>query len=377
MRLSLFITQNMESILQEWEDFARTKDIPGKPMDPEALRDHARLMLQAIAVDIETRQSDQQQIDKSQGKSPDMDTETPAEFHAITRLMSGFTLDQMVSEYRALRASVLRQWTVKVSVGSEFEISDIMRFNEAVDQALGESIASYNQGAKASRDIFLGILGHDLRTPLGAILLASEVLLRTNDLSSRATKLSSRIFSSVKRASRIVEDLLDFTRSHLGHGIPVTRTQTDLVPVCEQIVDETCTYYPEADIDLVTVEAAPGLFDIHRIEQVFSNLISNAVQHGDRQSPISVTLTSTEVEIIFSVHNEGVPIPEDALPFIFSPMARYAHKAATEHTTAHGLGLGLHIASEIVAAHEGHIEVRSDLTGTTFIVHLPQSLKAV
>jgi signal transduction histidine kinase len=372
MRLSAFIIEHMEPILQEWEDFARTVEIPGVPMDSKGLRNHASLMLAAMAQDLETEQTAKQQVNKAQGNAPVQAEETAAESHALTRLTAGFTIDQMVSEYRALRASVLKQWMATLTSDSTHEMRDMLRFNEAIDQAIAESIASYTRAAQTSRDIFLGILGHDLRTPLGAILLASEVLLRTDDLGERANKLSARVYSSVKRANRIVADLLDFTRAHLGHGIPVQFEQVDLVPISEQIVDEAATFHLDADIKLVTCDSAVGAFDASRIEQVFSNLISNAVHHGDKQSPVSVSVECAEDELIFTVHNQGRPIPEDVLPTIFHPLQRYTSRGDSGQPASGGLGLGLHIASEIVEAHQGQIEVESGASGTTFTVRLPK-----
>ncbi len=110
MRLPDFILENLEPILQAWEDFARTIETPGVELDNVALRDHAEQMLRAIVIDLRTKQTMSEQIAKAQGQAPRDDEETAAETHAVTRLMAGFTIDQMVSEYRALRTSVLSQW---------------------------------------------------------------------------------------------------------------------------------------------------------------------------------------------------------------------------------------------------------------------------
>lgn len=371
MRLSRFIREHLESIVQEWENFARTMDTPGKPLDNHALRDHAEQMLMAIAADLDTAQSAQQQADKSQGHGPASD-DSAAHSHAITRLMAGFTIDQVVSEFRALRACVVLQWMAAVKAGARFEVDDMIRFNEAIDQALAESIASYTAAVDASRNIFLGILGHDLRSPLSAILLGADVLLRTDELGARATKIASRIYSSVKRASQIVGDLLDFTRSQLGPGIPIKRTSIDLTVTCERIVDESRTVHPEASIVFNSLERAEGDFDGARMEQVFSNLISNALQHGDRHMPVTVTLTQADEALVFSVHNSGTPIPDEILPFIFNPMGRYSPHSPVDYGPSASLGLGLYIAAEIVAAHAGTINVSSNLeSGTTFVVQLP------
>lgn len=372
MRLAHFIVENLEPILQAWEDFARTIDTPGSPLDAAALRDHAEQMLQAIVLDLRTKQSAEEQIAKAQGNAPATDMETPAETHAVTRLMSGFTIDQMVSEYRALRTSVLSQWLNQVKAGSPLDVDDMTRFHEAIDQALAESIASYSRAVEASRSVFLGILGHDLRTPLGAIMLGADSLRRSEGLGVRASKISAQIYTSVKRANQIVGDLLDLTRCQMGPGIPVKKEDLDLLPLCQRIVDEVRAFHLSADILFEKKVSAPGEFDGARMEQVFSNIISNAVKHGDNRYPIEVGLEVVDYCAVFSVHNQGEPIPNDVLPFIFNPMGRFSQHAAIDHGPTGGLGLGLFIASEIVASHSGAIEVVSSREhGTTFIVRVP------
>lgn len=374
MRLPDFILQNLEPILQAWEDFARTIHTPGADLDREGLRDHAEQMLRAIVLDLRTTQTVQEQIDKAQGLAPQHDDETPAETHAMTRLMAGFSIDQMVSEYRALRTSVLSQWLDQVKHGTPLEVDDMNRFHEAIDQALAESIASYSRAVEASRNVFLGILGHDLRTPLGAILLGADMLRRSDTIGERGTRVATQIYTSVQRASQIVGDLLDLTRCQMGPGIPVKRVAVDLAPICERIVEEIRAFHPDAEIILHTKTQAFGLFDGPRIEQVFSNIISNAVQHGGARLPINVELTATAETVVFTVHNLGEPIPADVLPFIFNPMGRFSQRSVIEHGPTAGLGLGLFIASEIVSAHQGSIEVESCAeTGTVFRVSVPLS----
>ncbi|WP_433771468.1 ATP-binding protein [Pseudomonas putida] len=372
MRLSDFIIKELEPILQAWEDFARTIEVPGEDLDSKGLRDHAEQMLRAIALDLCTYQSAQEQIAKAQGNAPIDELETAAETHAVTRLMAGFTLDQMVSEYRALRTSVLSQWLGQMKAGTVLEVDDMIRFNEAIDQALAESIASYSRAVEASRNVFLGILGHDLRTPLGAILLGADVLRQSGDLGTRARKIALGIYTSVRRASQIVGDLLDLTRCQMGPGIPVKKEDIDLTPLCTRIVEEIRTFHPQADIVLKKVGSARGQFDGARMEQVFSNLLSNAVQHGDLLFPINVSLDVSDNNVVFSVHNLGEPIPGDTLPFIFNPMGRFSQHASLDLGPSTGLGLGLYIASQIVAAHMGTIDVISDkVSGTTFLVKVP------
>lgn len=372
MRLADFILDNIEPILQAWEDFAKTITPASHGMDSVALRDHAEQMLRTIAADLRTSQTVKEQIAKSRGDAPVAEAETAAETHAVIRQSSGFTVEQMVSEYRALRTSVLMLWMPQTQLDHEQVVSDVIRFNEAVDQALAESVVSYSGAVDAGRNIFLGILGHDLRSPLGAILLSSEVLLRAGDLPAKATKISSRIYTSVKRANKIVGDLLDFTRTQLGAGIPVQRFNGDLVAACEGMVEEARAYHPESRIIFETTGALEGLFDQARMEQVFANLIGNAVQHGSEGAPITVSLSTEEDTAVIAINNQGKLIEKDAIASIFNPMVRQLRSGDMQYGSAAGLGLGLHIASAIVSAHKGTIEVHSKArSGTTFTVRIP------
>lgn len=373
MRLSDFILENLEPILQAWEDFARTIQTPDASLDRAGLRDHAEQMLRAIVVDLRTKQTEQEQTAKSQGQGPQDQNETPAETHAVTRLMAGFTIDQMVSEYRALRTSVLSQWLKHGKEGSALDVDDMNRFHEAIDQALAESVASYSRAVEASRNVFLGILGHDLRTPLGAILLGADILRSSPGAEARAIKVANQIYISVQRASQIVGDLLDLTRCQMGPGIPVKKTVIDLAPLCERIVEEIRAFHPDAQLLFEVKTPVIGEFDGSRMEQVFSNLIGNAAQHGDLQFPIKVDLGVLKDSIVFAVQNKGKPIPDDVLPFIFNPMGRFSQRDVVDHGPTEGLGLGLYIASEIVTSHDGLIEVSSDAErGTVFLVKLPK-----
>lgn len=372
MRLADFILENLEPILQEWEAFAKTITPASENMNSEALRDHAEQMLRTIAADLRTSQTLTEQIAKSHGDAPTTGNETPAETHAIVRQLSGFTIGQMVSEYRALRSSVLMLWMPETSAADNFERADIIRFNEAVDQALAESVVSYSGAVDAARNIFLGILGHDLRSPLGAISLSAEVLLRVGDLPPRPTKIASRIYTSVKRATKIVGDLLDFTRTQLGSGIPIQRTSCDLATACEAMVEEARAYQPQCQIHFECAGPVIGNFDNSRMEQVVANLIGNAVQHGDDSQPITVSLQADGNMVSVAVTNQGELIREEAIASIFNPMMRNLQNGDVEYGAGAGLGLGLYIASAIVSAHHGSIEVSSKAgLGTTFTVRVP------
>lgn len=372
MRLADFILKNIEPILQQWEDFAKTMTPAANGMDSVALRDHAEQMLLTIAADLRTTQTAKARIAKSHGKARRSGDVTPAETHADIRHSSGFTIGQMIAEYRALRTSVLVLWMSSSDETKEHEISDIVRFNEAVDQALAESVVSYAEAADVARNVFLGILGHDLRSPLGAILLSADVLLSTADLPAKSTINVSRIYTSVKRSIKIVGDLLDFTRTHSGAGIPVRKDSDDLALACEGMVEEARAYNPDRQIVLQSEPNLQGQFDRSRMEQVIANLIGNAVQHGEAGTPVTVSLKTDEGAALLTVHNVGRPIEESAIGSIFNPMVRHLQSGNVEYGAGAGLGLGLYIASAIVDAHHGSIEVNSSAgSGTTFSVRIP------
>jgi signal transduction histidine kinase len=372
MRLADFILHNLEPILQKWEAFAKTMTPAANGMDSLALRDHAEQMLRTIAADLQSIQTVEARITRSQGEAPHSDEVTPAETHAGIRQTSGFTIGQMIAEYRALRTSVLMLWMPPRDVTREEEIADILRFNEAIDQALAESVVTYTDNVDAARNVFLGILGHDLRSPLGAILLSAEVLLRAGDLPPKPTKNVSRIYTSVKRSIKIVGDLLDFTRTQLGSGIPVRLAEDDLFQACEAMVEEARAYHPDRHIVLQARHRVVTHFDRSRMEQVISNLIGNAIKHGNPLTPVVLTLSADTVAASFSVQNEGPAIKDSAKVAIFNPMVRNLQDGKPEYGAGAGLGLGLYIAAAIVNAHNGTIDVDSATDrGTTFTVCLP------
>jgi len=374
MRLSNFILGNLEPVLQEWEAFARTVEVPRQVLDATGLRNHAVHILRAVALDMRTPQSRQEQIDKSQGLGPQSVAETAAQTHAVLRLLNGFSLDQMVSEYRALRSSVLRLWLAQSVAQDEHHVEDMIRFNEAIDQALVESISAYGLAAETNRKMFLGVLGHNLRTPLTAVIMGADLLHQATELNDRHKMLASQIAAAGQRANQIVNDLLDLARCNLGAGIPIQLQSIDLGAVCASVVAEVTASYPQAQLVFKDACEVLGEFDPVRMGQAFANLLANAAQHGDLERPIHVTLKKERADVYFAVKNFGEPIPSSALPFLFKPEGRFSRFASNEQGASAGLGLGLFVAAEIVAGHRGHIEVESTAErGTTFRIVLPLS----
>jgi signal transduction histidine kinase len=372
IRLADFITAERESILKEWEAFAKTCAPASTSMDITALRDHAGEMLTAIAEDLCTTQDKHEQAEKSKGNAPEVAEKTAAQHHGAGRAESGFTTDQMVSEYRALRASVIRLWTKAQGEILPSDLEDLTRFNEAIDQALAESITRYTQDLDHSKEMFLAILGHDLRTPLGAVMMSAEFMLETKELDEPHLTLTTRISSSAKRMNKMIGALLDFTRSRLGGGIPIVRAEMNMGKVVHDVVEEMAAAHPDRTIKIDARGSLRGEWDCARMSQVLSNLIGNALEYSAARTNAAVDVQGDENSVTIAIHNRGITIPPDELNGIFNPMKRKETSAATGGA-AGNLGLGLYIADQIVHAHKGTISVEStEETGTTFTVRVPR-----
>jgi PAS domain S-box-containing protein len=220
---------------------------------------------------------------------------------------------------------------------------------------------------------FIAILGHDLRNPLSAIDMGAAILRQRAASSSdeTTTRVVDRMRASTRRMSRMIEQILDLTRSRLGGGLPVERETMSLCPMITAVVDELRVAYPSREIDLRCPSTVTGSWDRDRLEQVFSNLVSNAIHYGDPARPVTVAVEGDDGQVVVTVHNDGPHIPDALREDLFSPFRR-GERDSKERETA-GLGLGLYISREIVLAHGGEIDVRSTPTeGTTFRVALPR-----
>ncbi|MDV6330972.1 HAMP domain-containing sensor histidine kinase [Asticcacaulis sp. 201] len=379
MRLASFIRENIAPIVADWESFAITLDPSGARTESLVIRDHIQEILEFIVADIETTQTDGEQVEKSRGEKPEQHYPSAAEVHASLRYDGGFNMEQMVSEYRALRTSVVRLWKASGIALNMPDFDDLTRFNESIDQALKESISDYSKKLELSRNLFLGILSHDLRNPLGAVSMSAELTMKIGELSGRQLMLQSQIVESASRASEIVGNLLDLTRARLGSGLPIIRHVMDMGFVSRLIVDEMRAIHPHQEFLLNVSGDVSGLWDKARIGQVFSNLIGNAVQYGFRTTPVAIRVEGAPNEVVLSVHNEGVPIGADALPTLFNALTRAQPNDDTKSRPLSGnLGLGLFIVKEIITAHGGTISVSSsEKDGTWFRARFPRTDKVV
>jgi signal transduction histidine kinase len=370
MRLASFIRSNIEKISAEWEVFAATL-LPQEEFSASVLRDGIVDMLNEIAADMDRAQTAGQQQGKSEGAHGRYQPiEEDAERHAVARVKMGLSARQVMSEFRALRATVIRLWQAHGIEADDVSLYDLTRFNEAIDQALSDAAAKYAEEVDRSRELFLGILGHDLRNPLAAIIGFAELQLRAKT-PERYAQFASQILISAGRMSYMITDLIELTRVRLGTGILINPTKTCLRRICSNVVEEMKAIHPQRVFQLNGDAEIPGQWDEARLSQVLSNLLGNAIQHGNANAPVIVAVTSDAKGVEISVHNQGAVIPPDTIAKLFDCLFQGSFDQRAADDTSTSLGLGLYIAKEIVSAHAGTIEVSSDSDGTTFLVRLP------
>ena len=235
-----------------------------------------------------------------------------------------------------------------------------------------ERVLAEQKSVDELREQLLGVVGHDLRSPLSSISMAAALMLKRGGLRDDDAKATARIARSADRISNIISQLLDFTRARLGGGVPINPKPTDFGDVCEEVIAEYEMVHSNRVLSFSSDMDTQGIWDRERLAQVVSNLVGNAIQHSKPDSPINVSLRGEGDVVSLWVHNDGPPIPEELLPTIFDPFRR--GKRQTQKSE--GLGLGLFIVREMVRAHSGEVRVQStEAEGTTFIVRLPRQPK--
>lgn len=217
-------------------------------------------------------------------------------------------------------------------------------------------------------EMLTAVLSHDLRSPLNAVL-TSAVLIQRRSTEQPVKDTAGRILSSGKRMSRMIEDMLDMARARLAGGIPLKREPADLGGLIDRVVGEIQAAYPDRPVAVEKTGNLSGDWDGERLAQVTSNLLGNALQHGDESGAVQVAIDgSRDDAVVIKVENGGV-IPPDLLPQLFDPF----RGAQRQTGRTEGLGLGLYIVHQIVLAHGGSVDVNSgDGNRTTFVVRIPR-----
>ncbi|HEY5243297.1 MAG TPA: HAMP domain-containing sensor histidine kinase [Polyangiaceae bacterium] len=252
---------------------------------------------------------------------------------------------------------------------NEQMVSSTIRAHELADEAdaakdRAEQAQRELEALAEFREMFIGMLGHDLRSPLGAIVISAGVLLRRDHLDENDAEAVARIIRNSHRMSRMIGQLLDLTRARLGGGLPIEPKPSDLREVLQNVADEF-----EAPIQLELEGELTGTWDEDRLAQVVSNLARNAVEHATPGKAVIVKGRVEGAGVVVEISNLGDPIPADVLPFIFEPFRRARQR---DKSASGNLGLGLYIAHQLVLSHGGTLDAKSADGTTTFVMRLPR-----
>lgn len=245
--------------------------------------------------------------------------------------------------------------------------ADLIAFHLEAHRQLASTEANLSHERKTAelREQFIAVLGHDLRNPLASIA-GGAALLRETPLNEKGREIVHLLENTSQRMTRLIDNVLDLTRSRLGGGLTVERTEEPLAPVLEHVVSELRAAHPDREIRFNAHLTEPVSADHGRLAQLLSNLATNALTHGDPTSPVSISATASGGQFELSIANRGEPIQATMLTRLFEPFFR-----AATRPTRQGLGLGLYIANEIARSHGGQLEASSTDEETRFTLRMP------
>lgn len=249
-----------------------------------------------------------------------------------------------------------------------FRATDRIRYEQNLREArsIAEGSLSDERVTSALREQFIAVLGHDLRNPLTAITTGIGFLGEISPLNENGVHLAETIKNSAARMGELIENVMDFARGRLGGGITLSRADTLLEPILRHVVDELRTGYPGREIVTEFHLPDPTHCDPVRLSQLLSNLVGNALTHGEAGGTVIVRARKDSGSFELSVSNTGVPISAATLDRLFQPFARDEVRPSLQ-----GLGLGLYIASQIANAHGGELSVESTVEETRFTFRMP------
>jgi len=374
-RLAVFIRANRQRILDEWlHVVSRLPSAHG--LTQPTIADHIPELLDALAESIEREDVTA------------LPTKGLPSLHAALRVREGYDLRQVVAEYRALRRVIHEMY----SSSGEFDADTVPKMSAmrvmhaAMDAAIADAVDQFAVDRDRSREMFIGMLGHDLRDPLNTILFCAHSLLEAHGqkLDPAALKSAVRIQTSANRMERMIRDLLDFAHGRLGSGLPVVPAPVeDVRQVIAETVHDIAHANPERMLTFQQPNAAGDFavrWDGDRISQAVANLVGNAIAHG--QDPIVVDAVDEGRQVVVEVRNRG-EIPPVLLPRLFDPFTHFGGERRHDGGSTTGpdrrrghLGLGLYIVHEIAAAHGGTVAAESSHGETTFRMSLPRDAAA-
>jgi signal transduction histidine kinase len=346
-----FLRSEADRLVEQWEDEVR-RELPAlQHFTSPALTDHMPELLEALAAWIEGRSDD-----------ADRGFQALVDGHALQRLGYAVGLETLMREYAKFRIVLMR---ALMSVPARRE--SLLLLHEGLDRGIGAAIDRYSQRREEIRARFISILGHDLRDPLSTVTISTDMLGRSDQVSPEHKAILARMARACDRMQRMVGEVLDFARGHLGGGIPANPTLNDMAAICRTVVEEATASHPDREIRLDARGDLRGPFDRDRVTQALSNLVSNAIQHTRGSVEIAALESEDRGHVITRVSSHGAPISPELKARLFDPFAR-----GDDSVARHGLGLGLYIVHQIALAHGGVIDVDSDAAATRFTIRWPR-----
>jgi signal transduction histidine kinase len=349
-----YLRAHKNEIIVQWEAEVTANLAPLRQLSRPVLIDHLPELLDGLAASVEGREEEATRA-----------FATLVHGHALLRLGFGIDGETLAIEYSRLRHVVLRHL---LEVPSTLEVrEDLVRLDAAIDHAVNASMGSYAARRDAMRERFVAILAHDLRTPLGSVLLSAEALQRSPD-DDRTADLVRRIIGSGQRMQRMIDSVVDFAQGHLGGGLRIVPVPGDMAAICHATADEYRSANPTPPVRVELEGDLRGNWDADRVHQALANLLGNAGQYGAEAEILLRAWESEDRRTIYTtVTNQGPPIPPELLPKLFDPFAR---GSAPDRK---GLGLGLYIVQQIALTHGARCSVESTDAATTFTIAWPRT----
>ena len=379
-RIAALLHEHQELLIEQW--IALVLSDPEVPeasrLSEVALRDHMPRLLtrmRDLLIEQTSKPSTTARADISGSIA------SPAQAHALHRFASGYTLGHALREMTHFRATVV---DLCGKEGACLEGQEAKLLQAMIDAALTTVAVEMEQAARNDLEIererlrqevefrerFMGILGHDLRNPLSAIVNAATLLHESDSVPSTDVWVLQRISTSANRMTRMISDLLDVTRARSGGRLPVRPASADLHAICLQVAEEFKMVHQNRMIVVRSRGDTRGEWDADRIAQLVQNLVGNALDYSPAETSIQIAVHGGHKGVLVRVYNRGPAIPPDHARSIFEPFQR----GADETRTSEGLGLGLFIAYQIATSHGGTLQVRSGpILGTTFTATLPRT----
>ncbi len=353
--IATFLRTEQARIAKLWEDEVRAELPSLRGMTRPVLLDHLPEFLDGLADWID-----------GNTEAAEHAFDVLVSGHALQRLGYGVGLETLTREYSKLRMILMRELHELSANASARE--SIVRLHEGMDRAISDAMHRYAMRREEVRERFITILGHDLRDPLATVMISSKMLAANPGLEKEHRMIAARIGRAGTRMQRMINDVLDFARGHLGGGIPANPSLNDMGEIIKAAADEAVGANPQRTITCDVHGDLRGAFDRDRVHQAITNLIGNAVNHTNDAIEIRAFEAPDGRAVVTEVTSHGEPIPEDVRRRLFDPFVSFDGAAPRK-----GLGLGLYIVHQIALAHGGTCDVRSEATGNTFIIRWPRT----